>query len=472
MASISSLGTGSGLDLESIVSSFMAVEKRSLTALSKREVSYQSTISSLGSLKGALSALQTAASTLTPAVDQTATAKFSAYSANVADSAIVSVATSGSAVAGSYSLEVTALASAQRQALGTTYGATDPVIDFGGNATRTLTLTKGSGPSASSVDITLDSTKNTLGELRDAINKAAAGVSAVIVTGADNKQNLLLTATDTGTANTVALSGNANFVDPGGGAAIAASSAFSTTQAATDAAAKINGIAVSASGNTLTTAVDGLTINLLKTNTGSPTTITLTRDNSALKNNVNALVQAYNSLNTTMSSLGSYDATTKTAGALNGDSTLRNTQSQVRAVLFGSVPSSLTGAAYQRLSDVGISVGKTGALSVDSTKLQKAIDTNFTAVANVIGAYGSGLKAAADNLLASDGTIASRTEGLNRSVADVSKRRDALNVRLTSIEKHYRAQFTALDSALASMQSTSGYLTQQLAGITNFNSNN
>ena len=473
MASIASLGTGSGLDLESIVSKFMTVEKQPLLVLNKREASFQASISSLGSLKGALSSLQTAASTLTPAIGQTATAKFSTYQASIADSTIASVTTSGSAVAGSYSLEVTALATTQTQSLKNIYGASEQVIDPSGGST--LTLTKGSGPSATSVDITLDSTQTTLADLRDAINKASAGVSAVIVTDTNSKQHLQLTATDTGIANAVTLSGVkfAAPADPADGSALDASAAFDIKDA-TDAAAKVNGISVSGSGNTLNGAVDGLTINLLKTNAGSPTTITLTRDTSTLKSSLNALVKAYNDLNSTMSSLGSYDATTKVAGALNGDATLRSAQSQVRSV-FGSVPGPLSGAAYQRLSDIGISVGKTGALSIDSAKLQKALDTNFTAVANVVGTYGSSFKTTTDNLLSASGTIASRTDGLNRSITDVSKRREALNLRLTNIEKQYRAQFTALDTALASMQSTSGYLTQQLAGIaniTNFNSNN
>ena len=474
MASVSSLGSGSGLDLTGLLTKLMSAEQAPLTLLNTREAKFQASISALGSLKSGLASLQTAAAALSPDLTKTATAKFSTYQASIADSSIASVSASGSAVAGSYSLEVTALATAQRQTLGTTYGATDPVIDFGGNATRTLTLTQGSGASARSVDITLESTKNSLGDLRDAINKAAAGVSAVIVTGADNKQNLVLTTTDTGTAKAVTLSGDASFVDPGGGAAIAASNAFNTTQAASDASAKINGIAVSASGNTLTTAVDGLTINLLKTNAGSPTTITLARDNSTLKGALTTFVKNYNELNSTMASLGSYDATTKSAAALNGDTTLRGAQSQVRGVLQ-KVPASLSGAVYQHLSEIGISADKAGVLSIDNAKLQKAIDTDFGAVAELVGAYGNSFNSVTTNLLSSSGTISTKIDGINRSVALIDKQRDALNVRLTAIEKQYRAQFTALDSAIASMQNTSSYLTQQLTGIaniTNYNSNN
>ena len=470
MASISSLGTGSGIDLEGMITKLMSVERTPLTAINKREATYQANITALGSLKGALASLQTAATTLAPGIGQSATAKIAGYQATVADTAIATVTASSSAVAGSYTLEVSALATAQQQTLNNLYAATDKVLDpAGGN---TLTLTKGSGGATT---VTIDSATATLADLRDAINKAGAGVSAVIVTDTDSKQHLQLTATDTGTANAVTLSG-IKFAAPGNpadGSVVDASSAF-TVQNATDAAAKINGISVPTTGNTLTNAVDGLTIKLLKTNAGSPTTISVTRDTSSLRTSLNTLVNAFNDLNNTMSSLGSYNPTTKTAGALNGDATLRTAQSQVRGVL-GNVPSALAGAAYQRLSDIGITVGKTGALSLDSTKLQKAIDNNFTAVANVVGAYSSSFKTVTDNLLAVGGTVATRTDGINRVVASLDRQRDALSVRLTAIEKQYRAQFTALDSAVASMQSTSNYLTQQLVGIaniTNYNSNN
>ena len=101
MASIASLGTGSGLDLEGIVTKFMSVEKLPLTALNKREASYQARISSLGSLKGALASLQTAASALTPAIGQTATAKFSTYQARIADSTGLTVVDDDVGVVGS-----------------------------------------------------------------------------------------------------------------------------------------------------------------------------------------------------------------------------------------------------------------------------------------------------------------------------------------------------------------------------------
>lgn len=460
MATISSAGIGSGLQVESIITGLMSVEKQPLTKLQAQQTSYQSKISALGTLKSSLAALQTAAKALTPATLQSPTAAFSAYKASIADSTIATATASSSAVAGTYSLEVTALATNQRMALGKTYGATDAVLDFGTDSTRTLTLTKGSTP----VDITLDSSQNTLAGVRDAINNAAAGVNATIVTDTNGKQNLLLTATSGGTANAVSISGTATFIDPAApGTPIAASSAFTQTQAATDAAVKMQGVSIATSGNTITDAIDGVTLELTKT--GS-TTLTIARDNTDLKSKLDAFVTAYNNLNSSIKSLGAYNASTKTGAALNGDSSLRSIQSQVRSALT-SVPASLEGSSVRTLSDLGIAFQSDGSLKMDAAKFEKAASSGFAAVATAIGAYGSALKTTTTNLLDSSGAIASRTDGLNSSVKNMAKRIEAFNARLTAIEKTYRAQFTALDTSMSSMSTTSSYLSQQLSLLSN-----
>lgn len=464
MATISSAGIGSGLNVESLVTGLMSVEKQPLSKLQSQQSSYQSKISALGTLKSALSALQTAAKALTPTVGQSLTASFSAYKASFADSTIGSATTTGSAVAGTYSVEVTALATNQRLALGKTYNSGDAVLDFGSDSTRTLTITKGS----TAVNVTLNSSQNTLGGVRDAINNSDAGVSATIVTDTSGKQNLLLTATTGGTANAVSISGNATFVDPAApGSPIAASSAFAQTQAATDAAVKVQGVSISTSGNTITNAIDGITLELTKT--GS-TNLTVSRDNTDLKAKLDTFISAYNSLNSSIKSLGAYNATTKTGAVLNGDSSLRSIQSQVRNTLT-TVPASLSGSTTKMLGDIGIAFQTDGSLKIDSTKFDKAASSNFAGVAAVIGAYGSALKTTTTNLLGTSGVIASRTDGLNSSVKSISTRIDALNTRLTAIEKNYRAQFTALDTSMSSMSTTSTYLSQQLTLLSNMTKN-
>lgn len=457
MATLSSAGIGSGLNVESIITGLMNVERQPISQLQKQQSSYQSKISAIGTLKGALSSLQSAAAALTPAVLQTPTAAFSTFKASFADSTIASATTNSSAVAGTYSIDVTSLAVNQRLALNTTYAAGAQVLDFGSDSSRTLTLSLASGSSST---ITLDSSQNTLAAVRDAINNANAGASATIVTDTSGKQNLLLTATTGGTANKVTLGGTATFIDPAApGTPIAAASAFTQTQAASDAVVKIQGVSIATNGNTISNALDGVDLTVSKV--GS-TTLTVTRDTSGLKDKLNAFVTAYNNLNSSIKSLGAYDASSKTAAVLNGDSSLRSVQSQIRSTLT-SVPGSLSGSTYQTLSSLGISFQSDGSLQVDSTKFDKAASTDFSAVANAISAYGGALKTSTTNLLGTGGVITSRTDGLNASVKSIGKQIDALNNRLSIIEQTYRAQFTALDTSMASMNTTSTYLTQQLA---------
>lgn len=465
MATISSAGVGSGINVESLVSSLMSVEKQPLTKLHSRQTSYESKISALGTLKSALATLQTAAKALTPATGSTATASLSAYKATLADSTLATATTTSSAVAGSYSLEISALAASQRYALGKTFAAGATALDFGTDSSRTLTFTKGS----STTTVTLDSSQNTLAAVRDAINKAEPGVSASIVTDTSGKQNLLLTATAGGTANAVTIGGTATFIDPAApGSPIGAASAFTQTLAASDAVVKIQGISIATNGNSITNAIDGVNLELTKTGT---TTLSVTRDNTDLKSKLDTFINAYNSLNTSLKSLGAYNASTKTAAVLNGDSTLRGIQSQVRNTI-GSVPASLSGATYKTLSDIGIAFQSDGSLKIDSTKFDKAASTNFSATAAVIGAFGSTMKTTTTNLLASNGVIASRTDGLNSSVKSVGKQIDALERRLSIIEKTYRAKFTALDTSMTSMTTTSNYLSQQLTLLSNMASSN
>ena len=459
MATVSSAGIGSGLNVESIVSSLMSVEKQPLTALTKRQTTYQSQISAIGTLKSAIATLQTASKALTPAIGQSAAAALSAYKANFADTTLGTATTTSSAVAGTYSIDVTTLASEQRLALGKTYGSSDAVIDFGSATTKTLTFTKGS----TAVNVTLDSSQNTLAGIRDAINKAAAGVGATIVTGTDGKQNLLLSASTGGTANAVTISGDASFIDPSApGSPIAAASAFTQTQAATDAVVKIQGVSIATSGNTISNAIDGVTLNLTKTGT---TTLTVARDNTDLRAKVDGFISAYNSLNSSIKSLGAYNASTKTGAALNGDSSLRSVQSQVRGALTG-VPATTTGS-IKVLSDIGIAFQSDGSLKLDSSKFDKAASADFAATAAVLANYGGTLATTTTSLLDSSGVVATRTNGINSSIKSVGQQIDAMNNRLTLIEKGYRAQFTALDTAMASMTTTSTYLTQQLTVMNN-----
>ena len=461
MATISSPGLGSGLDVNSIVSQLMTIERQPITNLDTKEAKLQAQISALGSLKGAVSSLQSAATALTPATGQTAAAKFSTYTASLADTTVASASAGSGAVAGSYSLEVTALAREQKLVSGT-YASSSAVvgsgtltIDIGSVSGGVFTAKSGTTP----VTLTIGSGNNTLAGIRDAINAANAGVTATIVNGTAGSQLILTGAT--GTANLVRLSGT-----PAGLAYDPATNTggMTQTQSAQDAAFKINGIAATSGSNTVSGALDGVTLTLAKTNTGNPTTLNVTRDVSAsITSGINTFVQAYNSLVKTMKSLGSYDAATKTAGLLLGDSAMRSVQGKLTSLLY-TTPAGVTGSV-KTLSDIGVSAQADGSLSLDSAKLQNAISSNSNDVASLVAGYGSAYKSMTDGLIGSNGIISAETVGINATITDIGKQRDALNLRMTGIEARYRAQFTALDTLISSMNKTSSFLTQQLANL-------
>ena len=472
MATISSLGSGSGLDLSGLLTSIMNAEQQPLLALQQKEASYQSKISALGTLQGALSALQTAASSMVPSTGTTATAKYSTYSASVADSTIASASAATGAVAGTYSLEVSSLAKIQRLVTPSSAGYTsassiigtgDLKIEFGSLSGGVYTA-----DSARTKTITIDSTNATLGGLRDAINAANIGASATIVVGTGGAR-LILSSNSTGISNVMQLSGTGAAPLAGFDYAAAADTGTMTQaaaqggQAATNAALTLNGIAATSSTNSVSGVLDGVTLNLTKETT-TATTLTVSKNTSGnLTSALNSFVKAYNDANKSMSELGAYNATSKSAGALQGNSTLRTAQNQVRSLVFGATGGG--SSAYQRLSDIGVSVDKNGALSLDSTKLSKAVTADFDGVANLVSAVGSAFKTSIEGLVGTTGSITSATDGANRSIKDLVKRQEALSRHLTSIESNYRAQFTALDSLIASMKQTSTYLTQQLASL-------
>jgi flagellar hook-associated protein 2 len=493
MANISSLGSGSGIDLNGLLTNIMKSEQQPMMALQRQEASYQSRISALGSLKGALSSLQTAASSMAPTTGTSAIAKYTTFGATVADTSIASASASLGAVSGSYSLEVSSLAQSQRLVTpaypgggaSTVIGTGDLKIDFGKLSGGVFTA-----DSLRSKTITIDSSNATLGGLRDAINSANMGATATIVTGTNGAQ-LILSSSGTGLSNVMQLAGTGTTplsgfdYNPALNTGTLTQDALLGGQAATDAAFKLNGIAATSSTNSVTGALDGVTLTLLKTSpiltpatvippvsaTYTPTTLTVSKNSTgSLTTSLNAFIKAYNEANKAMTDLGAYNATTKTAGALQGNATLRGARNQVQDLVSSATAGG--SSPYQHLSSIGVSLGKDGSLSLDSTKLSAAVAADPTSVANLVAAVGSAYKTGIEGLVGTSGSITSATDGANRTIKDLTKRQQVLSNRLSAIETNYKKQFTALDSLVAGMKQTSSYLAQQLASLPGVTSSN
>lgn len=449
MASITSLGTGSGLPLEEMLTKLMTVEQQPLVALQKKVSSYNSRISSLGSLSSVLASLQTAAAALKPSATQTAVDKFATYSASVADPTLASATSTTGAVSGTYSLSNIVIATAQQIRK---TGITVPA------EAGTLSIQVGTG-TAVNVDIAAGAT---LADVSNAINKSAAGISAVIINDG-TADHLILSAKDTGTANTISITGSGTgWTNSPFDYTTTTANSWTQTTAAANATLNVNGIAVSSASNTLTSAVSGVTLNLLK---AGSTTLMVNKDTTtSLTSALNAFVSAYNNANSTMSGLGAYNKTTKTAGALQGDSTLRTARNQVTNLLFDTVAGGAS--AYQHLADIGVSLAKDGSLSIDSAKLNKAITADYTGVANLVAKVGDAYNTTLTGIVGTSGTLVDATKSATALIKTATDRQTALSARLTMIEARYRKQFTALDTLVASLNKTSSYLTQQLTALT------
>lgn len=239
--------------------------------------------------------------------------------------------------------------------------------------------------------VVIDSSNNTLQGVADAINKASLGVTATIVSdGSAKPYHLVLTSNKTGenASMKVSLSGDGNNppdaalqsllgYDPGG------TQSMQQTTAAQDTKLTVNGIAVSSHTNTVSEAIQGVSMTV---NQVGSTTLNVARDTASVKTSMQSFVKAYNDLNGALKKLTAYDPETKKAGALQGDPTAQSMQAQLRRMLGGQI-TGLSGS-LTNLGQVGISFAKDGTLTLDDTKLNKAIESNFSDIAGLFTAIG------------------------------------------------------------------------------------
>ncbi|MBU2706816.1 flagellar filament capping protein FliD [Zooshikella marina] len=360
MASISSVGFGSGLFSSDLIDQLVEVEREpTVKRLDLREAEINTQLSDFGRIQSALINLRLSARVLSnPDALGTlkATSTASNFSATVDDS---------SAITGTYSVEVTALAQAHSIATGV---FVDKETTLG---TGTLNITAG-GTSAA---ITIDNGNNTLEGVRDAINaESSLNVSASVIDTGSGYQ-LVLAATETGLDNAIEVTvtdDDGNNTDTSGLSQLAFNGSaqnLTETVAALDSSVKINGITLTRSSNVIDDAITGVTLNLSGKNAGSPATLKLELDSDGITDRVQDFVDKYNELQTLVNEVTAFDTSTNQAGSLLGDASLRNIMSQTRNLL-GSVVGGLESAGVRTLSEVGITTkASTGESSTDGGTL-------------------------------------------------------------------------------------------------------
>ena len=227
------------------------------------------------------------------------------------------------------------------------------------------------------------------------------------------------------------------------------------TVAAQDAVFTVDGITITNSSNTVTDAIQGVTLTLSKENTTA--TLTVARDATAVSDKVTAFVKAYNDLYTALKNSTAYGS----KSALEGETTLRSMQTQLRNMASAAV----SGGTMSQLYQVGISFQADGVMKLDSTKLNSAMSADFNDVANLFNSatgYATQFGAWASTTLAIDGTLATKTNGIDKYIKNIGTQRDILETRMKVLQKQYTTTYSNLNMMLMSMGQTSAYITQQL----------
>lgn len=451
MPVIQSPGLSSGIDINGLVAQLVAAERAPAEQrLSRQQARVDAQVSALGQLRGALSTLQ---STLTPLRTVGA---FQTRVATSSDRTVFEATVTPNAAQGTYSVEVDRLASAQRLVSAAFSGGSGSAVGTG-----TLTLSLG----ATSFQVSVAEGSESLAAIRDAINAAAdnPGIQASIITAGDGAR-LILASRQTGAANTMRITAsggdgglNALVYDPGN------VTNLTELSAAQDARVLIEGFEVTSSTNSISGAIEGVTLNLLAAEPGSVKTLTVSNDTTQALEKIRKFVADFNTAATTMAKLRAFDPATRVGGPLLGDAMLRGIEAALRREISNRVEAAM--APYDTLAGVGITTQSDGTLKLDETRLSNALRNGFDVVGRLFGSengVAARLYGIVDAAIRADGQVTTRTERLQRDKRAIDQDRAALDRRMESVERRYRAQFIAMDTLLSQLQSTGSYLAQQL----------
>ena len=469
---ISSPGVGSGLDVNSIVTQLVAIEKQPLQPLQAKASTLQSQLSLYGTIKSQVSTLQDAATALASA------SNWSAQVATSSNTSAVAVSSDSTATSSEFGLDVSRLAQAQTTA-SQSLVAGAALGPGSGSGVLTIQLgswgSSGGGPfiAGATAAVTVNvNESDSYASIASAINAKNAGVKATVLKSGSTER-LSFQSTTTGSDAGFSIASNAGFaaldslsftsLSNGSGSALG----MESSQVGLNAAFKINGVSIESATNTVANVVPGLTFNLLQTTTiGSPVQIKVVQDQNAIQKNIQAFADAYSALSKTLGDSTKYVSGGK-SGVLQGDATTVGLQSLIRRI----VSSNSVGSTFVRLSDVGLEQQTDGSLKLNATKLSTAMGNMsnlqklFTTDNANTATNGFALKLRdfAKGLIALDGTVSNKATALKGAITRNGDDQDRITTHASVVEQQLRKQYSALDAQMAKMSSLSSYVTAQLA---------
>ena len=462
---ISSVGIGSGLEVETIVKQLVALESKPIAALQTKATGINTQISAFSQLKSQISNLQDQLDKLTKPATWLGNTLTSSNSTQVTGTA------TSSAVQATYDVEVSQMAAGQTigsglVASGTTLGPGKLTISMGTYGANGLTPNTKDGANVSfSVDITAED--DSLAKIAAKINAAKGDVSATVLKD-HTGERLVLQSKTTGVNSAFSVetegAGLQQFAYNG------TDGTMKRSVEAQDTLAKINGIDMASHTNVFEEVAAGVTLTVAQKSAkdAAPVRITIANDTATAKTALKNLVESYNALSNALKTMTAYDKDSKTAGTLQGDSTAINLQSAMRRLLSGPGGE---GGAFASLSQMGIAFQTDGTLKIDDTKLDKALKDPesmskfFTA--DVADANQDGLavrmKDFTSGLLATGGTFSTKDETLKNALKRNTADQERQSARVTAYEARVRAQYSRLDTQMASLKSLDTYVSQQVA---------
>lgn len=444
---ISSPGVGSGLDVNSIVTQLVAIERQPLQVLQTKASQFQSQLSLYGTIKSQVSALGDAATALATS------SGWALYKATSSNTAAITVTASASATPATFGLEVTQLARAQTTASRNI--ATGATLGSAGQ-TGNLTINLGSWKTGSfvgsggSVGVSING-DDSLTTIAGKINAAGAGVTATVLRSGSQERLVFASSTtgeeagfqisSSGFTGLDSLSFNSLTNPPG------STAGMELGQSGLDAMAKLNGVAIQSASNTLSDVVPGLTLKLNQVTT-APVAVTVEQDTESLQKQVQAFADAFSTLHKTLAAATLY-VPGGASGPLQGDSTTIGLMN----VMSGVLNSTSTGSTYSRLSDIGLERQTDGSLKLNTSKLTTAMGnmTNLQALfatdngSAATNGFGLKFRDFAKGLIAADGTVSNKSTAIQGSISRNSDEQARVNDRASRIEVQLRKQYSDLE---------------------------
>jgi flagellar hook-associated protein 2 len=454
---------GQGVNVSSLVSQLVTAASVPETQWQSQQTSIQTQISDLNILDQSTTTLLSDVNAL-----QDPGGAVTSRNVNSSDSGLVSAtATDGTAV-GNHTIVVNSLATTSSYYTDEVASA-NTVLDSG-----SFSLTVGTGPANT---ITIDSTDNTLSGLATAINNQNIGVTASVVTDA-NGARLALVSQSSGVAGDLNITGSLGVTTVNSNNVSTDSTInFNKPVTGANASLTVDGVPVSSATNTVTGAVAGLTLNLNGADKNTTVDISVVPDTSSVVNSVTSFVNDYNTLIGQINQEYTYNSSTNTSGALEGDSTVEMLQS----TLLGAMGYAGGGSsAVNTLGDLGITMNDDGTLSLNSTVLTNAATSNYSALQTFLQGDGAGNTGFATSLASqlssltdpSEGAFTVDISGYNASISSLQDEINDFQTYITAQQAMWTTQYDNMNVLLQELPSQMEQVQAELGNSNYANTNN